>query len=385
MTGTSETAGVLAPKVFISYRREDAAAYAGRLYDTVAAQYGQGNVFMDLDLAPGIDFVDRITRAVGSCQVLIVVMGPRWSTVQDEDGKVRIAEPEDYVRLEVESALGRSDVTVIPVLVGGARMPDRDELPTNLQPITRRNALEVSDARWRYDVGRLTTALDQILAEVTGVHEAPPPVQAAPPALPAWRLAAEAVLVGAVVALLAFLVGDAIYSSGNSDTHKLVRSIVLRGETWAVAGAALGIWLSVRKGGVGVARAGIRGLLIGAIGGAVGGAVYAVPVFVSALGLEGAAADAVDIAGFTVTAGFIGALLGSLWRPRRLGVGVLVGIVAGAIIEFLLRVPLGSSGVVAYGLRGAVTAGAVVGTLALLDAQESPAVAGDHPGSIRGT
>ena len=143
------------PKVFISYRRQETSAYAGRLYDSMAAAFGDANVFMDVDLAPGIDFVDRITNAVSACHVLIVVMGPRWATVTDEDGGVRIADAEDFVRLEVGTALRRSDVTVIPVLVSGARMPDGDDLPSDLRPLTRRNALELSDGRWRDDVRRL--------------------------------------------------------------------------------------------------------------------------------------------------------------------------------------------------------------------------------------
>src|SRR3954454_14704147 len=140
--GPSESADVPAPKVFISYRRQETAAYAGRLYDAVMPRFGEGNVFMDVDLEPGIDFVERITAAVGACHVLIVVMGPGWATLEDEDG-VRIAEPGDFVRLEVATALRRSDVTVIPVLVSGARMPDPDDLPQDIAPITRRNALEL--------------------------------------------------------------------------------------------------------------------------------------------------------------------------------------------------------------------------------------------------
>jgi hypothetical protein len=68
-----------APKVFISYRREETAGHAGRLYDAIAARFGDRNVFMDVDLAPGIDFVEQITEAVGACGVLLVVMGPTWA------------------------------------------------------------------------------------------------------------------------------------------------------------------------------------------------------------------------------------------------------------------------------------------------------------------
>ncbi len=131
--------------MFISYRREDSAAYAGRLYDAMVARFGESHVFMDLDLAPGVDFVERITQAVGACHVLIEVIGLTWATITDDEGAVRIADPDDFVRLELEIALGRSDVTVIPILVGGARMPDRDDLPTEVRAIARRNALELSD------------------------------------------------------------------------------------------------------------------------------------------------------------------------------------------------------------------------------------------------
>lgn len=165
-TGASEPGSAAAARVFITYRREETAAHAGRLYDAMVARFGEANVFMDVDMAPGVDFVERITEAVAACHVLIVVMGPNWATVEDERGTARLADPEDFVRLEVETALRRPDVTPIPVLVAGARMPNRDDLPPELRAITRRNALELSDQRWRYDVGRLISTLDQLLAEM---------------------------------------------------------------------------------------------------------------------------------------------------------------------------------------------------------------------------
>ena len=164
---------VSGPKLFITYRREDTSAHAGRLYDAMVARFGEENVFMDVDMAPGVDFVERITEAVGACQVLLVVMGPTWATAEDEQGRARLADPEDFVRLEVETALRRDDVTPIPVLVSGARMPNREELPSELRPITRRNALELGDQRWRYDVGRLMSTLDELLAGSPGVPALP--------------------------------------------------------------------------------------------------------------------------------------------------------------------------------------------------------------------
>jgi hypothetical protein len=168
------------PKVFITYRREETAAYAGRLYDAMVSRFGEGNVFMDVDMAPGVDFVERITEAVAASHVLIVVMGPTWATVRDMHGKARIADPEDFVRLEVETALRHPHVTPIPVLVSGASMPKRQDLPPELQAITRRNALELSDQRWRYDVGRLINTLDELLAGVAVVSGPSPPEREVP-------------------------------------------------------------------------------------------------------------------------------------------------------------------------------------------------------------
>ena len=180
-------------RVFISYRRQDSAAYAGRIYDAMVARFGEHNVFMDLDLAPGVDFVERITEAVSACQVLVEVIGPTWATVKGDEGEIRIADPEDFVRLELEIALKRPEVTVIPVLVSGAQMPDRRDLPPELGAMARRNALELSDRRWQYDVGQLISALEELLAETTAVHVATPTpdgaaaAEASPEAAPTGR------------------------------------------------------------------------------------------------------------------------------------------------------------------------------------------------------
>src|SRR5205085_5438512 len=163
------------PKVFISYRREETAGHAGRLYDVMSTRFGDGNVFMDVDMAPGVDFVQRIKDAVGGCHVLLVIIGPRWSTITNGAIAPRLADPDDFVRLEVEEGLRRANVTVIPVLVGGARMPEPAELPRELHSLSRRNALELSDTRWRYDVDRLLVHLDGLLGRGPSVTTTPTP------------------------------------------------------------------------------------------------------------------------------------------------------------------------------------------------------------------
>jgi TIR domain len=115
--------------IFISYRRQDTSDVAGRLYDRLADRFGEARVFMDVDtIELGVDFAEVITSAVGTCEVLLAVIGPNWVTATGKDGR-RLEDPDDIVRLEVEAALAR-EVRVIPVLVGGAVMPQRGELRT---------------------------------------------------------------------------------------------------------------------------------------------------------------------------------------------------------------------------------------------------------------
>jgi hypothetical protein len=129
----------------------------------LSSRFGEEQVFMDLSMELGIDFVEHINKEVGSCRLLVAVIGPRWASTQDAHGRRRLDDPADFIRVEVETGLRRPEVRVVPVLVQGARMPDADELPASLAELARRNALEVSDARWRHDVDRLTSTVEGVL------------------------------------------------------------------------------------------------------------------------------------------------------------------------------------------------------------------------------
>jgi hypothetical protein len=151
-------------QIFISYRRDDAAGYAGRLYDQLREDFGDVDVFMDVDaIDPGVDFVARIESAVASAAVFVAVLGRSWTTAQDAQGRRRLDDPNDFVRREVAAALGRRDITVIPVLVGGAVMPAAEELPEELAGLTHRNALVLSDVEWRAGIARLVGAVEKTL------------------------------------------------------------------------------------------------------------------------------------------------------------------------------------------------------------------------------
>jgi hypothetical protein len=327
-----------APKVFISYRRQDTAGHAGRLYDAMASQFDESNVFMDVDMAPGVDFVDRITQAIGACHVLLVVMGPRWATLLDEEGNVRLEEAEDFVRLEVETALRRPDVTVIPVLVAGAQMPEAERLPEGLRPLVRRNALDLSDMRWRFDVQRLMATLHELLAGPAGSHEIPeqPPPGSAARTRPWFQFLLEGVLVAVAAGLVARGLELAVHTPAEksaSDAAKIVDGALWRGEIWAVVGAALAVWVTFMRGEPQDAvRRGVLGLLMGFLAGALGGAMYAaltnLPDNVSRETIH-----VISTASYAVTGAILGALVGGLWVPRRLGVGLLTGLVAGGIVH----------------------------------------------------
>ncbi len=134
--------------IFICYRRDDAAGYAGRLYDSLEREFGADSLFRDIDtLQPGDDFEEGIRAVLGCCDVVLAILGPRWLDSKDTDGRRRIDDESDFVRFEIQTALERG-VRVIPLLVQGATMPKASELPPAVQALTRKQALEMVDARW---------------------------------------------------------------------------------------------------------------------------------------------------------------------------------------------------------------------------------------------
>ncbi|HST60891.1 MAG TPA: TIR domain-containing protein [Longimicrobium sp.] len=143
--------------IFICYRRQDSEGQAGRLHDLLMDRFGKRAVFIDVeDLYPGVDFDQVIQSTLLRSRVVLVVIGPRWvdSRLKDED---------DFVRREILAAL-KARKRLIPVLVGGARMPRVDKLPPELAALAGKNAVTLSHATWRTDVNRLITSLERYLA-----------------------------------------------------------------------------------------------------------------------------------------------------------------------------------------------------------------------------
>lgn len=201
------------PRIFVSYRREDSAGYARGVNDSLAARFGSSNVFMDLGIRPGENFVDRIQGGVSACDVLIALIGRRWVSVTDSQGRRRLDDPDDFPRIEIGEALRRPDTVVIPVLVGGASMPEAHELPDDLQSLATRQALEIRDISWEYDLDRLIEAIETATGEA--VPEATAGEQPGPVARRGKLIAAAGAACVAVAAVVALALGGTSSSDGD--------------------------------------------------------------------------------------------------------------------------------------------------------------------------
>ena len=156
-------------KLLISYRREDSADVAGRIYDRLIQQFGQEAVFKDVDSIPlGVDFRIYLDEQVAKCDVFLAVIGRDWMRAGGRKGKSRLDDPRDFVRLEIESALKRQ-ILVIPVLVGGASIPVAERLPASVQDLSYRNGIAVRpDPDFHRDMDRLIEYLKQ---QIQGLKE----------------------------------------------------------------------------------------------------------------------------------------------------------------------------------------------------------------------
>jgi TIR domain-containing protein len=214
--------------IFISYRREDSAAYAGRLCDRLSARFGAEQVFMDVDdIPPGADFLAHIDAKVASCDAMVVVIGKNWLAARNAQGQLRLSDPDDFVGLEVSMALQRG-VFVIPVLVGGAQMPKGNELRADLKALATRNALTIDDRNFQRDADALIVAIERIPAFN---RTAPTPVEDAGTALRKKLLRRLIWKIPIIVLLVSFAVWWQRKQEGN-DAKVDTASAAFRG-SWA--------------------------------------------------------------------------------------------------------------------------------------------------------
>ncbi len=179
--------------IFLSYRRNDSAGHAGRLYDRLIEHFGHALVFMDVDtIRAGEDFTRVLSTSMSECEVVVAVIGPQWLNAQDGHGARRLLAADDYVRLEVATAIARG-IPVVPVLVEGAPPPPRGALPDVIAPLANFQALTISDDRFHAETSDLIARLEQILKRTpdTGVS-------------PRWKWLAGIAAILVVAALLWF-------------------------------------------------------------------------------------------------------------------------------------------------------------------------------------
>lgn len=168
------------PGIFISYRRIDTLAWAGRLFADLRKRFGASQVFMDIngDIPRGADFEQVLTTALEGCDALLALIGPQWIGCERSDKIRRLDAPDDWVRNEISTAL-RRNIPVMPVLLGGAPFPGEVELPEDLRALRKRQHAEVTDTRWDYDIGELIKdlikltslrPLDDVASANTGIR-----------------------------------------------------------------------------------------------------------------------------------------------------------------------------------------------------------------------
>ena len=155
-------------EIFISYRRDDSKWSARALHEHLVSHFGVARIFIDVDgILPAQDFAQEIEKQIVSSEVLLVIIGPLWISLTDDQGKRRLDNPQDYVRMEIRTALLRK-VQLMPILVDGATVPKVHELPDDIKPLVQRNALEINNDRFSVDSARLVVAIKQILKKGRG-------------------------------------------------------------------------------------------------------------------------------------------------------------------------------------------------------------------------
>jgi Interferon-induced transmembrane protein/TIR domain len=149
--------------IFINYRKDDSRWNALALYNELQKYFDKEQIFKDFNtILPGDDFVYSIENALNKCDVLLVIIGKTWLDIADDKGRRRLEDPDDFVRLEVSTALSRN-IQVIPVLFDNVSMPRADDLPENMRMLYRRQFVQIDNTRFEDDVRNLAEAINKVL------------------------------------------------------------------------------------------------------------------------------------------------------------------------------------------------------------------------------
>jgi hypothetical protein len=269
------------------------------------------------------------------------------------------------VRYEVEAAVRRQDVQVVPVLVAGAKMPAPEQLPESIRELHELQAIDLSD-----DLRRRRDDIRYVITILKGRPKPPPEPSLVRPLLEGLATAAAAGVAGGAL-------GGLIEKTGTDDVERILSNAIQRAVTWAVVGAALAVWLTILRGERrGALGRGLFGLLLGALAGALGGAVFGAAVNLPEEALAAETREQIQIGALAVIGGGIGALLGRLWIPPRAGPGLVAGAAGGAFAQIVLNAgDWDWSSALSVGFRSLVIVGFVITTMFALDALHTTAAA----------
>jgi TIR domain len=300
--------------MFMSYRRSDSATVSGHIYDHLVRIFGKGAVFKDVYAIPaGVNFAQYIDTHVRKCSVLLAIIGRDWLTATDPNGAKRLDDPEDFVRLEIESALKRRK-PIIPLLVGGATMPPAHLLPPTLRNLTLQNAVQIrSQPDFENDMARLSLALTQwsrpsapltSLSNTSVGH-------------PAVRVGLS---FGLVIGVLSFMVAGSATILGNQNQSRLYLLGALFTGFLFLCYFFAGTLAARRTGLTSTGTA--AGLLAGIFGAVVGGPIYG--------SIIGASSNLTDSPSGLVMLELGGLCIGALLLPA-FTVGAALGAVGGRL------------------------------------------------------
>jgi hypothetical protein len=225
-------------RVFISYRREDTAYAAGRIYDRLCRKLPQTKVFIDVTaIRGGEKFEQRTLSEISRSDAALVFIGKKWMEPRPGEDQARICESDDYVRAEVRSVLNR-EMLVLPVLVDGALMPAPDLLPEDVRPLTARNALILRHDRFDDDAENIFAAILRVAAKHGPWHKKKP--------LARLGFAILGLILGLAVLVTAAIVHQAVMGRPLGASIGTEFTILLLIAS-TVVGAGLGFYYDARK------------------------------------------------------------------------------------------------------------------------------------------
>lgn len=168
----------------MNYRHADTQGTAWAIYMKLEQHFGHESVFFDHGaLQPGMHWFDEIESHLAACGVFISLIGRQWMpilTAHQQQGA------EDYVQKEIDLALrSRRSVTVIPVLVDGAGLPDTDQLPLSLRTLPNCQAVRLRPTDLPDDIDALIARMEEVRCNPT---PGPTAQEAVPPTPPSAQL-----------------------------------------------------------------------------------------------------------------------------------------------------------------------------------------------------